>query len=72
VLLPVNRSLVLLQTVVLVQSMVYEIRGVDLVRNLELPLIENLLKDPLGDCLVDLLLSGRDGDGVRTRGGARR
>jgi len=38
--LPASRCLVLLQIVISVQSMVYEILGVNFVRNLELPLIE--------------------------------
>jgi len=67
-----NRSLVLLQTVVFAQPMIHEIRSVDLICNLELPLIENLFKDPPGNCLVDLLLCDRGGNLVRTRRGARR
>jgi hypothetical protein len=52
----VNRRLVLLEGGISVQSMIHEIPGVNLVRNLEFSLIEYLFKYAPRDRLVHLLL----------------
>ncbi len=51
-----DRGLILLQAEIPFETMIHEIRSVDLVRDFESPLVEDLVEHATGDRLVSVLL----------------